>query len=519
MPREANTPWIVSQALRRDRSTRYQALKGFFRNILNNPDYPYKKYFDLFMIALILSSVWILVHEVKHPLPHWVDIYDLYVVTVIFIIEYLLRLWVYSDLHRMVLKEYDEAKILGKRISYRKIARHFLMSKLSYILTPSAIIDLFAILPGYRPLRVLRIFILFRLFKLLRYTKSINQFVQVLVEKKFELLTLLFLLLFIVVTAGIAIYVFEAHVNPEIHTLFDALYWALVTISTVGYGDIAPVTIQGRMISGVIIISGIAMISFVTSVIVSAFSVKLEELKENRYIQELNKEERFLILCGYGQMTKMFLRKKSDEIAYIIFDKDAERAADAERDGYRVIQEDASRYEVLKRFNTKYAKITVVTLLNDDVENIYITLNAKSVSPDIQVIARVSDRKTIPKYRQARADHLLMPDDVAARMLLMAIEQPAMHKAILHLITGRGKAQFGEVFVRKEDRFCCRSIAEIDFKIHKLLFVGLYRTATETFLFNPSKEMVIQDQDVILVIGYHISIEQFIKQMTGRRMA
>jgi len=135
MPREANTPWIVSQALRRDRSTRYQALKGFFRNILNNPDYPYKKYFDLFMIALILSSVWILVHEVKHPLPHWVDIYDLYVVTVIFIIEYLLRLWVYSDLHRMVLKEYDEALLLNRPIRYRRIIKPFILSKIRYMLT------------------------------------------------------------------------------------------------------------------------------------------------------------------------------------------------------------------------------------------------------------------------------------------------------------------------------------------------------------------------------------------------
>jgi voltage-gated potassium channel len=506
---------IVALALWQKRSPRYQSIKGFFRNILNNPDYPYKKFFDLFMIALILSSVWILVHEVRNPLPHWVDVYDLYVVTMIFIIEYLLRLWVHSDLYEMVLKQYDESLILGAPIRYRKILKQFVQSKIAYMFSPTALIDLFAILPGYRPLRVLRVFVLFRLFKLLRYTKSINEFVQVLVEKRFELLTLLFLLVFIVMTAGIAIYVFEAHVNPKINNLFDAIYWALVTISTVGYGDISPITTQGRVISGVIIVSGIAMISFVTSVIVSAFSVKLEELKENRYIHDLNKEEAFLILCGYGQLTKMFLRQKGTMLEYIIIDKNAERVSAATKDGFRAIQEDASRYEVLNRFNTDYAKVTLVTLLNDDVENIYITLNAKSVDPSIQVIARISNRKMVTKYQRAGADHVLMPDEVASRMLLMAIEQPTMHEAIVHLITGQSKAKIDEVIVHGHDHYCCKSVAEVNFREHKLLFVGLYRPQSETFLFNPARELQIHKGDVLLVVGYHVSIEQFKKDLRG----
>ncbi len=511
--KEASVPRIVSLALWQKRSPRYQAVKLFFRNILTNPDYPYKKFFDLFMISLILSSVWILIHEVKHPLPHWVDVYDLYVVTMIFIVEYLLRMWVHSDLYEMVLNQYDESLILGEPINRAKVLKKFLLSKLTYMVTPTAIIDLFAILPGYRPLRVLRIFVLFRLFKLLRYTKSINEFVQVLVEKRFELLTLLFLLVFIVMTAGIAIYVFETHVNPNIDTLFDAIYWALVTISTVGYGDISPVTTEGRVISIVIIVSGIAMISFVTSVIVSAFSIKLEELKENRYIHDLNKEEAFLILCGYGQLTKMFLRQKDDDTHYIIIDKDAARVAAAAKEGYRAIREDASRYEVLSRFNTAYARVTLITLLNDDVENIYITLNAKSVNPSIQVIARVTHSNMTSKYRLAGADHILMPDKVASRMLLMAIEQPTMHEAIVQLITGRSKAKLDEVIVHVHDHYCCKSIDAVDFRAYKLLFVGLFRPREKRFLFNPARQMQIEEGDVLLVIGYHVSIEQFKKDL------
>jgi voltage-gated potassium channel len=505
-------PPLVAFALRLRHSARYQKTKEFFRNILNNSDYPYKKFFDIFMITLILSSVWILVHEVKNPLPHWVDIYDLYVVTLVFMLEYLLRVWVCSDLHEMVLKHYDDALILGRSLNRWKVLGQFVKSKLVYMATPAAIIDLLAILPGYRPMRVIRIFVLFRLFKLLRYTKSINEFVKVLKEKRFELLTLLFLLWFIVVTAGIAIYVFEAHVNNRINTLFDAFYWALVTISTVGYGDITPVTPQGRIVSGVIIVSGIAMVSFVTSVIVSAFSAKLEELREKRYIQDLKKFDSFLIICGYGQMTKTFLRQAGEMSEYIIIDKNPSRVANAIKDGYRAIQDDVSRYDVLSRFNTEYAQITLIALLNDDVENIYITLNAKSVDARMKVIARVSHRRMAQKYRIAGADHLLMPDEAASRMLLMAIEEPIVQEAVLNLITGRSKTKIDEVIVHEHDSYCCKSVSQIDFKRHRLIFVGLYRPKNDDFIFNPAREMLVEEGDILLVVGYQVSIDQFKKE-------
>ncbi len=90
----------------------------------------------------------------------------------------------------------------------------------------------------------------------------------------------------------------RARKTGDINSLFDAIYWALITISTVGYGDISPKTPEGRIVSMIIIISGIAMISFVTSVIVSAFSEKLDELKENRIIEKINKSKEFIIICG-----------------------------------------------------------------------------------------------------------------------------------------------------------------------------------------------------------------------------
>jgi voltage-gated potassium channel len=489
-------------------SKRYRKNKDFVRDVLNNPNNPYKKYVDLTIIFLIVTSVFILIYEVKHPVPKWVDNYDIYFVSFVFSIEYFLRLWVYNDLSELVIAEYHDSQFLQRVFEPWSALKIGLMEKLKYMATPAAIIDLLAILPAYRPLRVLRIFVLFRVLKLLRYTKSINQFVEVITNKKFELLTLLFLLFFIVMTAGIAIYVVEERLNPNIEDLFDAVYWALVTITTVGYGDIAPVTPIGRMISMLIIISGIAMISFATSVIVSAFSERLIELKENRVVEQINKSRSFLIICGYGQMAKMFFRQKKDEINnYIILDNSMERVEAARKDGYDAIHEDASRFETLSKFNVEHSKITILCLTASDVENIYITLNAKSISRKIKVIARVNDTSIISKFEYAGADHLLMPNRVVNTMVRTAISQPTMYKAVHAILTGKNVARIDEIHVYEFSSMVGKSIKELDFRTNKLLFIGIQRKGE--FMFNPSASEQVQSYDILLVMGRQISLNYF----------
>ncbi len=499
---------LLSIALWLHASKRYRKIKNSIREIFTNPNNPYKKYVDITIIFLIITSVVILIYEVKHPVPEWLDIYDIYFVSFIFSIEYLLRLWVYNDLSGYLVKEYKESTFLNRKPKTIEVFKEGIVEKIKYMFTPSALIDLLAIFPAYRPLRVLRIFVLFRVLKLLRYTKSINQFMEVLSNKKFELITLLFLLFFIVMTAGIAIYVLEEQLNPNINSLFDALYWALVTISTVGYGDISPVTTEGRSISILVIISGIAMISFATSVIVSAFSEKLSELKENRIIEQVNKSKSFLLICGYGQLTKMFLRQSIlNQENYIILENSFDKVEQARKDGYQAIHEDASRYDTLKKFNTEHAKITILCLTSSDVENIYIALNAKSVSSKISMIVRANNQSMVSKLEHVGVDHILLPNMVANIMIYTAITKPTMYKAMHAILTGKSIARIDEIRAYEFEFIVDKSIQSLDFKGYKLLFIGIYREGH--FLFNPPIGEMIQKYDVLLVMGRKISLEHF----------
>jgi voltage-gated potassium channel len=307
-----------------------------------------------------------------------------------------------------------------------------------------------------------------------------------------------------------AIYILEAGKNDNINSLFDGLYWAIVTISTVGYGDISPVTDVGRAISILIIISGIAMISFVTSVIVSAFSEKLDELKESRIIEELNRNDAFIIICGYGQMTKMFLRQEKElKDDYVIIDNDPHKVKQAIKDGYKAINEDASRHDVISKFNLEYRNITILSLTNSDIENVYITLNAKSLSRKIRVIARASDESIKRKLELAGADHVLLPGSVANMMLLTSINQPVMYNGIHAILTGKNVAHMDEVSVWKHAELAGKKIEEIDFKSYKILFIGIQRGVEGEFIFNPSQDIILEEKDILLMMGLKISIEYF----------
>jgi len=493
-----------------DNSPRYIDTKKFIKDILYDERNPYKKYFDLFIIFLIISSVFILIYGVKHHVAKWVDDYDIYFVSSVFLMEYLLRLWVLNDTRLLIIKEYREADYLNIEFSAWSAIKKSFLEKFSYMLTPVALIDLLAIFPAYRPLGILRLFVLFRVFKLLKYSKNITQFTEVLAAKRFELLTLIALLAFVVTTAGIALYVLEEQINPNITSLFDALYLALVTMSTVGYGDISPVTNEGKVIAMVSIISGLGLISFVTSVIVTAFSEKLIELKENRIVEQIQKSKQFLIICGYGQLTKMFLRQEeSKEYNYIILDKNQEKVDLAIADGHNTIKADASRHEVLDKLVLKEYDVTILCLTNSDIENIYITLGAKIVDPTVEVIARANDEALYDKFVRAGADHILMPNSVANTMLISAITQPTIYKAVDSILTSKNIAKIDEMILYEGNNLINQRVEDIDFKSYKLLLIGIQRGKETPFMLNPEDDVIFEKNDVIILMGRSMSHKHF----------
>ena len=508
---------LIDLAFWIDGSTRYQKVKTFFRNLLENEDYRYKHYFDFFMIFLIISSVIIIIEEVTTPIAKWLYYYDVYFVTAVFIIEYLLRMWVHDDVHKIVIEEFENSVFLERPFDLKGVLKEIFKKKWEYISSPLAIIDLLAILPSYRELRILRVFVLFRVFKLLRYSQNITHFFQVLASKKSELFTLLLLVAFTILVSGISLYVFEEHANKNIHNLFDAFYWSLVTISTVGYGDITPVTHEGRIITMVIILSGVGLISFATSIIVSAFSERLQEMRYERIVYSVKKTPRLYIICGYTNMAELLVaRLKREKKDFLIIDMDKDLVEDLISKGYRAIAADASKKETFRHINFDHVA-AVLALTDSDMHNIYICLNIRSFSKDVFLISRTIDKNSYKKLKLAGANYLISPYVTAGLFASKIIEQPLAIEAMNDILNAKRNALCDQIEVVKDSVLAGKRIGEIDFSAFKVVLLGVVRINEKArveelkrrFYFNPEDDFLLEVDDILVVVGYSISIANF----------
>ncbi|GAB6044575.1 hypothetical protein JCM11957_01730 [Caminibacter profundus] len=490
---------------------------------MNDDSFPPKKIFDFFMFFLVLISVGILLYDIKNKVYPILEDFDFYFVTTVFAIEYLIRLWVYNDIHQIIIQEYEEASFLGREFNLKKVFKEIIHKKLEYIKSPFAIIDLLAILPGYRPLRIFRIFVIFRLFKLLRYTKSINTFIEVLANKKFELFILLIAVGFVTFIGGAIIYVFEAHANPKIENLFDAIYWSLITISTVGYGDITPVTDEGKVLTMILIIFGIGFISFATSIIASAFTEKLEELKAERVVRTIKGMNDVYLICGFSNEAEIICERFFKENQnFVVVDMDGERVSKATTKGYIAIKGDITQKDFLETLDfEKISKVFVLT--NNDISNSFMILSIKAYCKDnsVKIIALANDENNVSKMQKAGANYVVIPTTITSLLMAEYIRNPITFEVIDAILTEKRNAVIDEIVVIKNSILDGKLVGEIDFDKYKLILFGVLKKKgssmlNETleieqghFYFNPPFDLRLEAGDILVVMGYSVSVNYF----------
>ena len=222
--------------------------------------------FDWTITGLILVSV-VIVFAVTFDLPKDVRRVLLRieeVASVVFTIEYLLRIMTADLLYP---------------------GRGVLVSRVRYILSPMAIIDLLAILPFWLPmllpcsmlaLRSLRLVRILRILKLNRYFDAIRSIGEVLSSKRRELIGSMFFVILLMLVSSLLMYSVEHDAQPEVfRNAFSGLWWAVATLTTVGYGDIYPVTVLGRILGALIAFSGIAALAIPTGIITAGLTERI----------------------------------------------------------------------------------------------------------------------------------------------------------------------------------------------------------------------------------------------------
>ncbi len=518
---------LVYSAYFLNTAPRYQNAKRFFYHVLENPDSSLKAYFDIVMIGLVMISVSLLIYEVNTPLNSLEVLFE-HAVICVFIVEYLLRIWLYSDNHKLIIAHYEKTHYLNIPFSLSQVMRVMLVKKIEYMLTPLALIDLLAILPSYRPLRIFRILLIFRLFKLFRYFHSIKLFAEVLANKRFELYTLTIFLGFLVFIGSAAIYLFENPVQGgRIKNLFDAFYFSIVTVATVGYGDISPQTTGGRLVTMALILSGIGVLSFFVSIIVSAFNEKMNDLRKNRTYAELSRYHSFIIICGFGRVGRHIASQlHKDKLHFVIIDTDEHAVVSARQQGYLVIHDDASNNQVLLNAGINHGATAVLCTTGNDVINVYITLSSRHLNPTIRIISRVNHQNNVKKLYQAGATNVIQPFEIAAMVVAEYIGQPVAFEAILGILREEQQFIMDTLTVQCGCFIDGKTLAEVGFEQRKLMLVGVisvnplhsehknsYAIKHQQFYFNPVSYFKLQQGDLLVVLGRDYSIDYFRAQI------
>ena len=247
------------------------------------------KIFDLFIMALIfasIASVFVMTFDISPETVRILNRFERWVL-VVFSVEYLLRIWTADML-------YPELPPWRAR--------------LKYVCSGMAIIDLAAILPFYLPmvmsvnlvvLRAIRLVRLLRLFKLSRYTDAVSSIWAVFRNKFQEILVSVLFVVIVLIIASLLIYYAEHDAQPDkFANAFSGVWWAVATLTTVGYGDIYPVTALGRFLGGIIAITGIGLVAVPTGIISAGFIELLERKRGGKSDEKTDEKPNYCPHCG-----------------------------------------------------------------------------------------------------------------------------------------------------------------------------------------------------------------------------
>lgn len=294
--------------------------------------------------------------------------------------------------------------------------------------------------------------------------------------------------------------------------LDDALFMVVITIFGVGYGEVRPVdSWELRTLTGFVIVAGYgaviyAMGGFIQMVIDGEINQAFGARKMTKEIERL---ERHTIICGFGRMGTSLARElDAAGRPFVAIDADPNAIDRAKHEHWMIINGDASDEQVLERAGIGRASV-LATVLSDDATNVFVTLTARAMDPDIMIIARGEDRRTESKLLNCGANRVVMPTDIGATKMSQLIVRPSAEE-MLERMAGSSDVdlvhlglEFDEVELESTSPWANRTLGELEVRgAHGYLVVGVKGVNGETVM-HPPTDHLLNVGDRVIVLGYH----------------
>lgn len=295
-------------------------------------------------------------------------------------------------------------------------------------------------------------------------------------------------------------------------SLLDSIYMVVTTLAMVGYREVGEMTPGLKLFTIAFIVFGLSTALY----IMGGFIQMMAEGEINRALglrrvtREIERLTGHVIVCGFGRTGEILARELSQQKrTFVVIDKDDQQIAAATDAGYLTINDDATEEDVLLVAGVTRAK-TVVTTLPSDADNVFITLTARNLNRDLQIIARGELRTTEKKLLQAGADRVVLPASAAALRMAAMITRPSTIE-LIELVTGRHTAevQIDELAVPAQSPLVGRSIRQSEARARYGLLIVAVRRGDGNLIFNPDVDTRFEAGDAVIAMGREDGVERF----------
>ncbi|MDQ7838297.1 MAG: potassium channel protein [Thermodesulfobacteriota bacterium] len=297
----------------------------------------------------------------------------------------------------------------------------------------------------------------------------------------------------------------------------DALYMTVITLTTVGYGEVRPLGGSGRVFTICLLIMGVGFVFYmfgtITQIMVEGQFRRL--LGRRKLEKQLAALKDHYIICGYGRIGQIISREIAKKpLPLVIIENSPDLIKTIEEQGHLFIEGDATREDTLLKANIQKAKGLVATV-SSDADNVYIILTARGLNPGLYIMARVVDEKAERNLLQAGANRVISPYHIGARKMAQAILRPAVTDFI-ELAVHRGgiELQIEEIPVRAPSRITDVPLRESGIRQELGLIIIAIQRASGEMLYNPPPEARIQVGDTLIAMGSPESLGK-LEKMVG----
>ncbi len=285
-------------------------------------------------------------------------------------------------------------------------------------------------------------------------------------------------------------------------TIFDSLYMTVITLATIGYQEVRPLSYTGRAFTIVLIFFGVGVVAYaINNGIRAVFEGEFQKALGRRKLEKkLKNLKNHFIVCGYGRMGQIICRElKAHNVPFVVIEKELQEIDADEETPF--LYGDATKDELLKKAGIERAR-GLISVLSTDAQNLFVVLSARELNPNLLIVARAGEEGSEQKLLRAGADRVVSPYHIGGLRIAHTVLKPAVVD-FLEFATKSGnfELQMEEIVVGEDSAFANKTIHEAGIGRELGVIVVAIKRKDGEMKFNPVHNTRIKPGDTLIAIG------------------